>query len=49
MLPWATHLTLGAGHIPFSDDPGAVAAVIRSCARSAAQATTAPLSRAASY
>ena len=28
-LPWATHVTLGAGHIPFFDDPGAVAAVIR--------------------
>jgi pimeloyl-ACP methyl ester carboxylesterase len=49
MLPWATHLTLGAGHIPFSDDPGAVAAVIRSCARSEAQEKTAPLPRAASY
>jgi pimeloyl-ACP methyl ester carboxylesterase len=30
MLPWATHVTLGAGHLPFSDDPAAVAAVIRS-------------------
>ncbi len=29
MLPWATHVTLGAGHIPFFDDPAAVAAVIR--------------------
>jgi pimeloyl-ACP methyl ester carboxylesterase len=34
MLPWATHLTLGAGHVPFYDDPPAVAAVIRSRARS---------------
>jgi pimeloyl-ACP methyl ester carboxylesterase len=30
MLPWATHLTLGAGHLPYFDDPAAVAAVIRS-------------------
>jgi pimeloyl-ACP methyl ester carboxylesterase len=30
MLPGATHVTLGAGHVPFYDDPGAVAAVIRS-------------------
>ena len=21
MLPWATHVTLGAGHVPFYDDP----------------------------
>lgn len=28
-LPWATHLTLGAGHVPFFDDPGAVAETIR--------------------
>jgi pimeloyl-ACP methyl ester carboxylesterase len=33
MLPWATHLTLGAGHLPVSDDPSAVAEVIRSRAR----------------
>jgi len=33
MLPWATHVTLGAGHVPFSDDPAAVAQVIRSRAR----------------
>ncbi len=32
MLPWATHLTLGAGHVPFYDDPAAVAAAIRSTA-----------------
>jgi pimeloyl-ACP methyl ester carboxylesterase len=31
-LPWAVHVTLGAGHIPFFDDPGACAQVIRSCA-----------------
>jgi pimeloyl-ACP methyl ester carboxylesterase len=35
MLPWATHLTLGAGHVPFYDDPPACAAVIRACVRSA--------------
>ena len=34
-LPWARHLTLGAGHVPFHDDPGACAEVIR---RTAAQA-----------
>jgi pimeloyl-ACP methyl ester carboxylesterase len=30
MLTWATHVTLGAGHVPFYDDPAAVAEVIRS-------------------
>jgi pimeloyl-ACP methyl ester carboxylesterase len=34
MLPWATHVTLGAGHVPFYDDPGAAAAVIRERVRS---------------
>ena len=29
-LPWARHHTLGAGHVPTFDDPGAVAEVIRS-------------------
>ena len=29
MLPWAAHLPLGAGHVPFYDDPPAVAAAIR--------------------
>lgn len=29
-LPWARHLTLGAGHLPFFDDPDAVAETIRS-------------------
>jgi pimeloyl-ACP methyl ester carboxylesterase len=29
MMPWATHLPLGAGHVPFYDDPAAVAAAIR--------------------
>jgi pimeloyl-ACP methyl ester carboxylesterase len=33
MLPWARHLTLGAGHVPFYDDPAAVAEVIRTTAR----------------
>jgi pimeloyl-ACP methyl ester carboxylesterase len=32
MLPWATHVTLGTGHVPCYDDPAAVAEVIRSCA-----------------
>jgi pimeloyl-ACP methyl ester carboxylesterase len=40
-VPWATHVTLGAGHIPFFDDPGAVAAVIRGRAGT----TTAPAMR----
>ena len=35
MMPWATHLALGAGHVPYYDDPPAVAAAIRSCAMSA--------------
>ena len=35
MLPDAQHVTLGAGHVPYFDDPAAVAAVIRSTAASA--------------
>ncbi len=35
LLPAATHVTLAAGHVPFYDDPPAVAAVIRSRVRSA--------------
>jgi pimeloyl-ACP methyl ester carboxylesterase len=35
LLPWATHVTLGAGHVPFFDDPAAAAEVIRVCAHSA--------------
>jgi pimeloyl-ACP methyl ester carboxylesterase len=35
MLPWATHVTLGTGHVPFYDDPAAVAEVVRSHASSA--------------
>ena len=31
-LPSATHLSLGTGHVPFYDDPAAVAAAIRSTA-----------------
>ncbi|HEV7585001.1 MAG TPA: alpha/beta fold hydrolase [Solirubrobacteraceae bacterium] len=34
MLPWATNVTLGAGHVPFFDDPAAVAEVIRTHAGS---------------
>jgi pimeloyl-ACP methyl ester carboxylesterase len=37
-MPWATHVTLDAGHVPFYDDPAAVAKVIRTRARSAAGA-----------
>jgi pimeloyl-ACP methyl ester carboxylesterase len=36
LLPWATHVTLGAGHVPFFDDPAAVAEVIRVRVRLAA-------------
>jgi pimeloyl-ACP methyl ester carboxylesterase len=36
MLPWATHVTLGAGHVPFYDDPRACAAVIRASVRAVA-------------
>jgi hypothetical protein len=32
MLPRARHLSLGAGHVPFFDDPRAVAEAIRSSA-----------------
>jgi len=38
MMPWATHVTLGAGHVPFHDDPEAVAEVVRSRASTAAVA-----------
>jgi pimeloyl-ACP methyl ester carboxylesterase len=46
MLPWAMHVTLGAGHVPFSDDPAAVAEVIRARARSAPAVPRAPLTAA---
>lgn len=36
LVPEATHVTLGAGHLPMSDDPPAVVAAIRSTARRAA-------------
>ncbi len=39
MLPEARHLTLGTGHVPFFDDPAAVAEVIRS-AEQPARGTT---------
>ncbi len=29
LMPWATHLSLGTGHVPYYDDPAAVAAAIR--------------------
>ncbi len=29
LLPWATHVALGAGHVPFHDDPAACAQAIR--------------------
>ena len=32
-LPWARHLALGAGHLPYFDDPAAVAEVLRMSAR----------------
>jgi pimeloyl-ACP methyl ester carboxylesterase len=31
-LPWARHVTLGAGHVPFFDDPAACAEAIRQTA-----------------
>jgi pimeloyl-ACP methyl ester carboxylesterase len=36
LLPTAEHVALGAGHVPFYDDPAAVASVIRARARSSA-------------
>ncbi|HEY1833634.1 MAG TPA: alpha/beta hydrolase [Solirubrobacteraceae bacterium] len=33
LLPWATHVTLGTGHVPYYDDPPAVAATIRAATR----------------
>ncbi len=32
-MPWATHVALGAGHVPFYDDPAAVAATIAARAK----------------
>ena len=37
LLPWATHVTLGTGHVPSFDDPAAVAAVVRASAQRAVQ------------
>jgi pimeloyl-ACP methyl ester carboxylesterase len=42
MLPWATHVTLGAGHVPFYDDPAAVAEVIRARAHAPAASVGRP-------
>jgi pimeloyl-ACP methyl ester carboxylesterase len=46
MLPWAMHATLGAGHVPFFDDPPAVAEFIRARASSAPSPRHAGLTRA---
>jgi pimeloyl-ACP methyl ester carboxylesterase len=40
MMPWATHLTLGAGHVPYYDDPAAVASAIRATVSRAGMATS---------
>jgi pimeloyl-ACP methyl ester carboxylesterase len=40
-LPWARHVTLGAGHVPFFDDPGAVAETIRITADAASPSAAA--------
>jgi pimeloyl-ACP methyl ester carboxylesterase len=42
MMPWATHVTLPTGHVPFFDDPGAVAGVIRASAAAATDAAAQP-------
>jgi pimeloyl-ACP methyl ester carboxylesterase len=39
MMPWATHLTLGAGHVPFYDDPAACSEAIRRRALVASEQT----------
>ncbi len=36
LLPFAEHVAIGGGHLPFFDDPAAMAQVIRSCAGRAA-------------
>lgn len=41
LLPWATHLSLGAGHVPFYDDPAAASAAIRNRVLDAERATRA--------
>lgn len=40
LVPEAEHVTLGAGHLPMTDDPPAVAAAIRATARRAALDST---------
>ena len=42
MLPWATHVTLDAGHVPFFDAPHAVASLIGGGARTATAAGRRP-------
>jgi len=42
MLPWATHVTLDAGHVPFFDAPQAVASLISSSAAAGAGKRTSP-------
>jgi pimeloyl-ACP methyl ester carboxylesterase len=46
LLPHATHVALGAGHVPFYDDPAACAAVIRRRVSSAAREPVAAQARA---
>jgi pimeloyl-ACP methyl ester carboxylesterase len=46
MLPGADHVTLGAGHVPFYDDPQAAAAVVRARVRSAPESALAARTRA---
>lgn len=45
MMPWATHLTIGTGHVPFYDDPAAVAETIRTSARQPSAAASARVGR----
>jgi pimeloyl-ACP methyl ester carboxylesterase len=37
LMPWATHVTLGAGHVPFYDDPAACAQALRRAIAAAAE------------
>jgi pimeloyl-ACP methyl ester carboxylesterase len=48
LLPWARHVSLGTGHVPFFDDPAAVAQVIRTCAGSTAEERRSPAAKPAS-
>jgi pimeloyl-ACP methyl ester carboxylesterase len=45
MMPWATHVQLDAGHLPFHDDPKAVADVIRVRAQAASATDERPSAR----